>query len=104
MPGHSTPNLKIQPEVFGAMDDASGEAKALGVINIANPEIYPALEKLIAETCDIFKSSPYFHVGADETNFGLFDSNPHVHSSQVKPDALISKGIREVDIRINWNH
>lgn len=88
MPGHSTPIQKIQPELFGAMDDASGEAKALGVINIANPEIYPALEKLIAETCDIFKSSPYFHIGADESNFSLFNSNPH---AQKQLDALSAK-------------
>lgn len=87
MPGHSTPIQKVDPEIFGAMDEASGEAKALGVINIANPDVYPALEKLIAEACDIFKSSPYFHIGADETNFSVFNNNPQVQKQVVELSA-----------------
>jgi hexosaminidase len=78
MPGHSIALQKAMPEVFGAKDEATGEYKTLSVINVANEEIYPVLEKLIVETAELFKSSPYFHIGGDETNFSEFLANPTV--------------------------
>jgi hexosaminidase len=87
MPAHSTAIQKFDPALFGAMDDATGNPKALGVLNMANPDIYPALEKLIVETCDIFKSSPYFHIGGDEANFGQFNKNPYVQKQLAELEA-----------------
>jgi hexosaminidase len=78
MPGHSSALQKALPEIFGAKNESTGAYETLGVLNIANEEIYPALEKIIAENCELFKSSPYFHIGADETNFGQFFNNPTV--------------------------
>lgn len=78
LPGHSLALQRAAPELFGAKNETTGQYDVLGVINIANEEIYPALEKVIAEACDIFKSSPYFHMGADETNFGEFYKHPTV--------------------------
>jgi hexosaminidase len=78
VPGHSGAMQGAMPELFGAKNEATGKYEPLGVINIANEEIYPALEKIVAENVEIFKSSPWFHIGADETNFGVFFANPEV--------------------------
>lgn len=78
LPGHSLALQRAAPELFGAKNETTGNYDVLGVINIANEEIYPILEKIIAENCEIFKSSPYFHMGADETNFGAFYAHPTV--------------------------
>ena len=37
-----------------------------GVINIGSETLYPALDTLVAEICDVFKSTPFFHIGGDE--------------------------------------
>jgi hexosaminidase len=78
LPGHSLALQRAAPELFGAKNESSGSYDILGVINIANPDVYPALDKLITEYCEMFKSSPYFHMGADETNFGEFIKHPTV--------------------------
>ena len=78
LPGHSSVLQKAMPEVFGAKNAETGKFDTLGVINIANEQIYPVLETLIGEACELFKSSPYFHMGADETNFGAFRAHPAV--------------------------
>ena len=78
MPGHSGALQGALPEVFGAKNPATGKYDTLGVLNIANEECYAALDQLIGEACGIFKSSPYFHIGADETQFGGFYAHPAV--------------------------
>lgn len=92
MPGHSGAIQGAMLEIFGAKNEATGKYDVLGMMNIANEEVYPVLEKLIAETCELFPNSPYFHIGADETNFGPFNSNPTV---QKQLDELEKKKIIE---------
>jgi hexosaminidase len=82
MPGHTRMDSAM-PELFGA-PDAEGKPGPLGVLNIANEEIYPALDTLIGEVCDVFASSPYFHMGGDETNFSAFNANPSVAAYKKK--------------------
>ncbi len=55
-PGHSG-RLRGQPP-FGL--------KGIHVVNMAGEETYRAMETLVGEFCEMFKSSPYFHIGADE--------------------------------------
>ena len=38
------------------------------MMNIADDKIYPTLDYVVGEICDVFKSSPYFHIGCDECN------------------------------------
>ena len=64
-PGHTGSMRNSMPETFG-----SGR---LGVLNMADETIYENLEKLVAEICDVFDSSPYFHIGADEAWLGNFE-------------------------------
>jgi hexosaminidase len=82
MPGHTRMDSAM-PELFGA-PDATGKPSSLGVLNITNDAIYPALDTLIGEVCDVFASSPYFHMGGDETNFGQFNDNPSVAAYKKK--------------------
>ena len=66
VPAHSTPLHRRMPEIFGTVDPKTGEARSTGVLNMANEKAYEALDILVGELCDMFKSSPYIHVGADE--------------------------------------
>ena len=58
-PGHSGAARRDLPEVFGP---------DVAVMNMTNPKLYPALDTIIGEAAEIFKSSPYIHVGCDECN------------------------------------
>jgi hexosaminidase len=80
MPGHSSVLVAAMPEVFGARDPATGKYRGLGVLNIANDAIYPVLETLIGEVCDVFRSSPYLHIGGDEADWSAFDADPMVRA------------------------
>jgi hexosaminidase len=70
MPGHSGAALRSLPEVFDAMDSKSKQPVGMGCMNMASEEIYPALDTIIGEMCDVFRSSPYFHIGGDEVSMG----------------------------------
>jgi len=95
LPGHSSALQGAMPELFGAANPATGKFDSLGVINIANEQIYPVLDTLIGEACDLFKSSPYFHMGADETQFGAFFANPTVKQQLA---ALAAKGVNSQQV------
>ncbi len=95
LPGHSSALQGAMPEIFGAKNPGTGKFDTLGVINIANEDIYPVLDKLIGEACDLFKSSPYFHMGADETQFGGFFANPTVKAQLAE---LNTKGIKSEQV------
>jgi hexosaminidase len=102
MPGHSRLD-SVMPELFGALD-GSGKPAALGVLNVTNDAIYPALDTLIGEVCDVFKSSPYFHMGADETNWSDFNSNPSIQAYMLRnhatTDQLFAGFINRIDAMI----
>jgi len=70
IPGHSSALAAPYKEIFG---DTQG-----CVINFINPQAIPMLADIINEMCDIFQSSPYFHMGSDESNFALFETWPDV--------------------------
>ena len=58
-PGHSGAARRDLPEVFGP---------DVAVMNMTNPKMYQALDTIIGEAAEIFKSSPYIHIGCDECN------------------------------------
>lgn len=70
MPGHSDAALRSLPEIFDAINPQSRQPVRMGCMNMSNEEIYPALDAIIGEMCDVFRSSPYFHIGSDEVTFG----------------------------------
>ncbi|MEI6675635.1 MAG: family 20 glycosylhydrolase [Verrucomicrobiota bacterium] len=67
-PGHSGNACGTLPAIFGYIDPGTGNAVGQGMMNIANPNLYLALNTIIGEMCDVFQSSPYFHIGFDEVS------------------------------------
>ncbi|MCY2926856.1 MAG: family 20 glycosylhydrolase, partial [Planctomycetota bacterium] len=72
VPGH-TDALRIPyPETFDAND---GPAH-MGILDMTNPKAYQGMATIIAELCEVFKSSPYFHFGADEPRLDRCSVSP----------------------------
>ena len=85
VPGHSMQFVKKYPEIFSISDAQSGGEDLFGgrvdfvnVLNMGKEEVYTSLEKLFIEVMDIFHTSPYFHLGADEANLKLIVDDPDV--------------------------
>jgi hexosaminidase len=70
VPGHSGAALRALPEIFDAVNPKTGQPVHMGCMNMSNEAIYPALDTIIGEMCDVFRSSPYFHIGGDEVSMG----------------------------------
>lgn len=70
VPGHSSSWVGKMPELFGTTDPDTGEAKPLGIVNMANERAYDALDRFVEELTEVFASSPYIHIGTDETGAG----------------------------------
>jgi len=68
IPGHSGSWVGKLPDLFGTTDPATGQSRGVGIVNMANEKAYTALATLIDELCETFHSSPYIHLGADETS------------------------------------
>jgi len=80
-PGHSSSACGTMPEVFGYLDPATKQPVAEGMMNIAHPKLYDALDTIIGEMCDVFTSSPYFHIGFDEVSgLGNVASTPEARA------------------------
>jgi autotransporter-associated beta strand protein len=76
MPGHSGAAARSLPEVFDAIDPDSKRPVGIGCMNMSNEALYPALDTIIGEMCEVFASSPYFHVGSDEVTSGRLSLHP----------------------------
>jgi hexosaminidase len=77
MPGHSGQLRGTLPEIFGYRDEA-GKIVSPGVINMVSPKAYAALETLVSEVCDVFRSSPFVHIGCDEASPAGIEKMPEV--------------------------
>lgn len=75
---HTGAMRRAMPALFDSPNER-GRAH-LGVMNMANDKIYPALDTLVAEMREVFKSSPYFHIGCDEASFGTLRKQPEVQA------------------------
>ena len=91
VPGHSMQFVKKYPEIFSisdtdkASEDLFGNKKEfVNVINMGKEEVYSSLEKLFTEVMNIFDSSPYFHIGADEANLKQIANDPDVKNFMTK--------------------
>ncbi len=62
VPGHSLAMIKAMPELWGT-NPLGGNA-----ICPAREQVYQALDTIVGEMCEVFASTPYFHIGADEVN------------------------------------
>ena len=61
VPGHATAIVRAAQPLFGGGGN---------VIGVGREETYKALDTLVGELCDVFRSTPYIHIGGDEVNKG----------------------------------
>lgn len=66
MPGHCAALIRAKPELFKIAGTKPYEHHA--TINFANEKVLAAIDTIIGEVCDVFKSAPYFHMGGDEAD------------------------------------
>ena len=69
-PGHCT---ALMNGLHGKIGDSKWRT-----MDVLNPTIYPVLDTLVGEMCDVFKSTPYFHCGGDEVEPAFYMANEHV--------------------------
>jgi hexosaminidase len=73
IPGHAATLVRTMPELFKISGTEPYEHHA--TLNFASPAALAAIDTLIGEILDVFRSSPYFHIGGDEADI----SNVHQH-------------------------
>ncbi len=75
LPGHSGRLIADARDVFGIPGNGS-------TVNIASPRTVAALTELLDEVMDIFQSSPYVHLGADEVGLDGLDQTADYRQAQ----------------------
>ncbi|MCY2929179.1 MAG: family 20 glycosylhydrolase [Planctomycetota bacterium] len=74
VPGHSGAVNRAMPDLFKIRGTKPYEHHAS--INFAKPEVMKAVSTIVGEMCEVFTSTPYFHIGGDEADLALADQNP----------------------------
>ncbi|MCY2931422.1 MAG: family 20 glycosylhydrolase [Planctomycetota bacterium] len=77
--GHYSAGMRCCPEIFGPDH---------GSMNPTNPKFYQAMDTIMGELCQVFKTTPYIHIGCDETSLdGAFKNAP---AEFIKTNAITS--------------
>ena len=74
VPGHATQLVKIYPEIFKVNNNNPNS----NVVDISNEKIYTVLDEIIGEMVEVFYTSPYFHIGADEAHLDYYRNVPEI--------------------------
>ena len=77
LPGHSGRLIADAHDVFGLPGNGS-------TVNIASAKTMEALTTLMNEVLDVFQSTPYVHLGADEVGLGGLDQTPEYKEAVTK--------------------
>lgn len=86
VPGHSAKFIESYPKIFAPSPKKDLGLNVLGhqatnnVINIGSEKVYSALESIFDEVIEIFYTSPYFHIGADEATLSNLVGDPLVEA------------------------
>jgi hexosaminidase len=78
VPGHSGTAIQAMPEVFATKH---GDHSTM---NFVRPEACRAVDTLIGELLEVFGSTPYFHLGADECNIDGLKREPEFQEAMKK--------------------
>ena len=84
MPGHSAAANRAMHDLFIIAKTKPYEHHAS--INFCKDDVMQAVETVIGEMCEVFKSSPYFHIGGDEADLALADQNVDFKAAMKKYD------------------
>lgn len=93
IPGHSAALNRSDPDFWMIRGTKPYEHHAS--INFARDEVIQACVTIIGEMCQVFKSSPYFHIGGDEADYVFADQNEHFQAA-FKKLGLGPKGQHEL--------
>ncbi len=77
LPGHSGRLIADAHDSFGIPGNGS-------TVNVASPKTIEALSALLNEVMDVFQSTPYVHLGADEVGLGGLDKTADYKEAQAK--------------------
>ncbi len=80
VPGHSAAANRSMPDLFMIRGTKPYEHHAS--INIAKPEVIKAVTTVIGEMCEVFQSTPFFHIGGDEADMALADQNEQFKAAE----------------------
>lgn len=69
VPGHAGAMNRTMGELFKIHGTKPYEHHA--TINFANAKVLKAVDTLVGEICDVFRATPYFHIGGDEADFAF---------------------------------
>lgn len=86
-PGHAARLMHDMPEVF-CCDPARPNNHT---ICVGREEVYESLATLVGEVAEVFDTTPYFHIGADETNTACWQECRHCKAY------MAAKGIPDAD-------
>ena len=73
VPGHSAAANRAMRDLFMIKGTKPYEHHAS--INFAKPEVMQAVDTIVGEMCEVFRSSPYFHIGGDEADLAFAHQN-----------------------------
>ncbi|MCY2924687.1 MAG: family 20 glycosylhydrolase, partial [Planctomycetota bacterium] len=80
VPGHSAAANRSMPDLFMIRGTKPYEHHAS--INIAKPEVVKAVTTVVGEMCEVFRSTPFFHIGGDEADMALADQNEQFKAAE----------------------
>ena len=84
VPGHSAAVNRAMHDLFIIAKTKPYEHHAS--INFCKDEVMQAVETVVGEMCEVFKSTPYFHIGGDEADLALADQNVDFKAAMKKYD------------------
>lgn len=91
VPGHSGAANRDDPDLFQIKGTKPYIHHA--TINFADEKVLQAVETIIGEMCDVFKPTPYFHVGGDEADFSLAGQNEYFKAAMEKTGLKSPQGL-----------
>ncbi len=93
LPGHSTLLVKHNPEVFSIK-----RSQSTNCVNFGSAEVRSQLKVLLRETADLFKNSPYLHIGGDEAWYPDAEKDPQI----AKMISILGEGIGPHEIFVDF--
>ena len=84
VPGHSGAAIRAMKDLLIIKDTKPYEHHAS--INFVREDVMKLVETVVGEMCDVFKSSPYFHIGGDEADLALAGQNVDFQAAMKRYD------------------
>tara|TARA_B100001173_G_scaffold244208_1_gene214304 strand:+ start:2034 stop:3656 length:1623 start_codon:yes stop_codon:yes gene_type:complete len=108
IPGHAKKFIEAYPEIFSPKLKDWGKNMWGGdainnVVNIGSEKVYDAINVILDEVIEIFDTSPYIHIGADEATINNLKGDPEAEAMMKKEnlDGDVHELYRHFIVRMN---